>query len=238
MQEMWGSVPGSGRSPGGGHGSPLQYSCLENPTDRGAWWATVLGSQRVRHGWSNSMKSRMTSSSFLFYWSTVESWTIKKTESQRIDAFKLWCWRRLLKYPWTARRSNQSILREINPEYSLEGLMLKLKLQYFGHLMRIYESLEKSQWCWERLRAGEEGGQRMRWLDGITDAMNMKLGKLWEMVRDREVWHAVVHAVTRSQKWLGNWITTTTPGLMLLPKVYKSCLKDLCQITKVVYYRK
>ena len=128
-----------------------------------------------------------------------ESWTVKKAECQRIDSFKLWCWRSLLKVHWTARRSNQSVLREINPEYSLERLMLKLKLQYFGHLKQTADSLEKS------LKLGKIEGrrttrqhQRMRWLDGITDAINMNLGKLQEMMRDREAWQAAVHRVTKS----------------------------------------
>ena len=128
-----------------------------------------------------------------------ESWTIKKTEQQRIDAFELWCWRRLLRVPWTARRSNQSILREINPEYTLERLMLKLKLQYFGPLMQTTDSLKKSLMLGKIEGRRRRGRQRMRWLDGTTDVIDMNLGKLWEMVRNREAWHAAVHGVTKSR---------------------------------------
>ena len=127
-----------------------------------------------------------------------ESWTIKKLECQRIDAFELWCWRRLLRDPWTAKRSNQSILREINPEYSLKGLMLKLKLQYFDHLMCTDDSLENFLMLVKIGGRRRRGQQRMRWLDSTSDAMNMNLGKLWEMVRDREAWCAAVHVVAKS----------------------------------------
>ena len=213
---------------GEGNGNPLQSSCLENPRDGGVWWVTIY--YRVKQDWSDlaAAAEAQTSSNLIGTDSKAmvfpvvmygcESWTVKKAECWKIGAFELWCWGRHLRVPWIASRSRQSILKEISPQCSLEGLILKLKLQFFGHLMQRVDWLEKI------LRLGGIGGrsrrgwQRMKWLYGIAYSMDVSLSELPVLVMDREAWRAVIHGVAKSLTRLSDWTELNMPLHMYTPQ--------------------